>query len=83
MAMKGIQIGDHLGEVSDSTRKEYFHGCMGKVQYPTREKAQSAAKTLKKKTQRFRGVEPYQCPFCQFFHLGHPPGMKRQMRPRG
>lgn len=51
------------------------NSCLGKRAHFSMREATIAAKIVgDRKGQRLR---PYQCPFCLFFHVGHPPSRQR------
>lgn len=45
----------------------------GKIVYETRKAAINA---LKRSHNGGNGLRPYRCPYCESWHLGHPPAKK-------
>ena len=45
--------------------------CGKKIRYETMVKATKAAYNLEAKSRTSEILEPYQCPFCDFYHVGH------------
>jgi hypothetical protein len=57
---------------------EYESTCLGKVPFDSRANARRRARQIR----RTGGhkLRPYECPFCHFHHLGHPPGKATHLR---
>jgi hypothetical protein len=49
------------------------YSCQAKVQYPTHEAAESA---LLARDDGGRGTNPYRCPWCTGWHVGHGKGRR-------
>jgi len=48
-----------------------FKSCSGKKKYASRAEANSALSTQRRYGEKIDGIRPYQCPFCEGWHLGH------------
>lgn len=72
-----FESGGRLGSIMASKRRLRRKECEGKRRYGSSGEAQTAANAL-------RGVsggayiEPYQCEFCNAWHIGHRPGAMRE-----
>ena len=49
----------------------FLNGCVNKVSYLKRSRAEAALCVVAAKTRRFDGVTAYRCKFCGMWHLGH------------
>ena len=50
-------------------RERFIDTCLSKVTYWTRDLADAENHRLAERGRH--GMEPYRCPVCQWFHLGH------------
>lgn len=63
-----------MGSKRRLRRKE----CEGKRRYATQGEAHTAALAAQKSATGGRYIEPYQCPHCNGWHIGHRPGATRE-----
>lgn len=61
-----------------SKRRLRRKACESKVTHATNAAARAAAREMRRRRPSSGWIEPYACPFCGRWHIGHPPVAKRQ-----